>query len=1015
MDSFPSRILLTTLTIMVVLVPPNAALLPSLDIQAGALLAWKATLSNQSQRALRSWGNMSTLCSWRGIRCGMRQHRPMITSIYLRGMRLGGTLESLDFSALTTLKILDLSCNSLAGSISPSIEVLGELHALLLQGNQIRGSIPPSLANLTKLHSLMLHDNQISGEIPRQIGRLGSLVSLNLSSNQLIDNQLSGPIPPEVGQLVRLKLLSLSANHLEGYIPASIGNFTQLTTLNLSTNEFIGHIPKEIRNLLNLEHLGLGQNKLTRSIPNSLGNLTKLVTLDLHDNQLSGNIPEELGFLVNLEELNLYNNTLSGSIPNSLGNLTKLTTLYLCYNQLSGSIPPEIGNLRDLVWLTLSSNKLSGSLPSGLCAGLRLQNFTAYNNMLVGPLPTSLLRCTSLVRFRLERNQLEGDISEMGFYPNLVYIDISSNKLFGQLSHRWGECYGLSMFRASDNSITGVIPPSIGQLTQLRIFDVSSNKLEGHIPPEISNIMTLFNLSLGNNLLKGSIPQEIASLKNLEYLDLSSNNLRGQLGGSVEHCLLLRLLNLSHNHLNGSIPNELGMLVNLQGLLDLSDNSFDSMIPSQLGDLSMLEALNLSHNALSGRVPPSFQRMNSLLYMDVSYNKLEGPVPDSRLFEEAPTEWFVHNTHLCGDVKSLPPCDHTQSYRQKKKTRAILLAIIPPTVSFLFIAALATWICKKKKSKAESAKGLEQVKMFGIWNFNGEDVYKKIIGATKSFSDDHCIGTGGSGSVYRAQLPTGEIFAVKKIHTVEDDELFNREIEALIPIRHRNIVKLFGYCSAAHERFLVYEYMDRGSLEKSLKSKETAIELDWTRRLNIAKDVANALSYMHHDCFAPTVHRDITSSNILLNLEFSACVSDFGLAKILNVDASNCTRLAGTNGYLAPELAYSSRVTAKCDVYSFGVLMLELFMGHHPGGFLSSMANKSTPFEDLLDIRLPLPEAEIASKILEVITVAIRCIEPDPSHRPTMQQAIKVFSTTERPDDHLDYLQTDIVIPASWL
>jgi serine/threonine protein kinase len=115
------------------------------------------------------------------------------------------------------------------------------------------------------------------------------------------------------------------------------------------------------------------------------------------------------------------------------------------------------------------------------------------------------------------------------------------------------------------------------------------------------------------------------------------------------------------------------------------------------------------------------------------------------------------------------------------------------------------------------------------------------------------------------------------------------------------------------------------------------------------------------------------------------------------------------------ELAYSSRVTEKCDVYSFGVLVLELFMGHHPGGFVSSMANKSTPFEDLLDIRLPLPEAEIASKILEVITVAIRCIEPDPSHRPTMQQAIKVFSTTERPDDHLDYLQTDVVIPASWL
>ena len=635
--------------------------------------------------------------------------------------------------------------------------------------------------------------------------------------------------------------------------------------------------------------------------------------------------------------------------------------------------------------------------------------------MLVGPLPTSLLRCTSLVRFRLERNQLQGDISEMGVYPNLVYIDISSNKLFGQLSHSWGECHGLSMLRASENGITGVIPPSIGKLSQLRILDVSSNKLEGHIPPEIGNIMTLFNLSLGNNLLRGSIPQEIASLKNLEYLDLSSNNLSGQLGGSVGQCLKLRLLNLSHNQLNGSIPMELGMLVNLQGLLDLSENSFSSMIPTQLGDLSMLEALNLSHNALSGRIPPSFQRMNSLLYMDVSYNKLEGPVPQSRLFKEAPTEWFVHNTHLCGDgVKSLSPCDHTSSYQKGRKSRAILLATIPATVTFLLITALATWQCKRKKSKAESAKGLEQVKMFAIWNFDGEDVYKKIIEATKRFSDAHCIGRGGNGSVYIAQLPTGEIFAIKKIHTMEDDKLFHREIDALIHIRHRNIVKLFGYCSAAHQRFLVYEYMDRGSLAKSLQSKETAIELDWARRLNITKDVANALSYMHHDCFAPIVHRDITSSNILLDMDFSACISDFGLAKILDGDASNCTRLAGTNGYLAPELAYSTRVTEKCDVYSFGVLVLELFMGHHPGDFLSSMANRSAPLEDLLDIRLPFPETEIASEIFKVIVFAVCCIEPNPSYRPTMQQAIKVFSTTERPDDQLDCLQTDIVIPSTW-
>uniref|UniRef100_A0A453QFP6 non-specific serine/threonine protein kinase n=1 Tax=Aegilops tauschii subsp. strangulata TaxID=200361 RepID=A0A453QFP6_AEGTS len=241
-----------------------------------------------------------------------------------------------------------------------------------------------------------------------------------------------------------------------------------------------------------------------------------------------------------------------------------------------------------------------------------------------------------------------------------------------------------------------------------------------------------------------------------------------------------------------------------------------------------------------------------------------------------------------------------QSSEQGKKSGAILLSIIAAIASFVFVIALVTWQCKKKKTKTTVPDEPQQTKMFTIWNFDGEDVYKKIVDATNNFSNAHCIGSGGNGSVYRVQLPTGELFAVKKIHMMEDNEQFNREIHALMYIRHRNIAKLFGYCSATQGRFLVYEYMDRGSLSASLEGTETAVEFDWRRRLNIVWDVAHALSYMHHDCFAPIVHRDITSNNVLLDQEFRVCISDFGLAKILDVDASNCTSLAGTKGYLAP-------------------------------------------------------------------------------------------------------------------
>uniref|UniRef100_I1P179 Protein kinase domain-containing protein n=1 Tax=Oryza glaberrima TaxID=4538 RepID=I1P179_ORYGL len=415
-------------------------------------------------------------------------------------------------------------------------------------------------------------------------------------------------------------------------------------------------------------------------------------------------------------------------------------------------------------------------------------------------------------------------------------------------------------------------------------------------------MVSLFNLSLANNLLHGNIPEELGSLQNLEYLDLSLNNLSGPIQGSIENCLKLQSLRLGHNHLGGSIPIKLGMLTYLQELLDLSDNSFAGIIPSQLSGLNMLEALNLSHNTLNGSIPPSFKGMISLSSMDVSYNNLEGPVPHIKFLEEAPVEWFVHNKHLCGTVKALPPCNLIQKGGKGKKFGPILLGVAAAAgISVLFITALVTWQRRKMKSEEQSENGAGNTKVFSVWNFDGGDVYKQIFEATENFNGTHCIGMGGNGSVYRAQLPTGEIFAVKKIHMTEDDELiFKREVDALMSIRHRNIVKLFGYCSAVHVKFLVYEYMDRGSLSRYLENHNTAIELDWMRRINIVKDVDNALSYIHHDCFAPIVHRDITSNNILLDLEFRACISDFGIAKILDVEASNCTKLAGTKGYLAP-------------------------------------------------------------------------------------------------------------------
>jgi hypothetical protein len=462
------------------------------------------------------------------------------------------------------------------------------------------------------------------------------------------------------------------------------------------------------------------------------------------------------------------------------------------------------------------------------------------------------------------------------------------------------------MLRLSNNNLTGKIPPSMGRLPQLGLLDLSSNKLEGDIPSELGNLKKLFQLSLADNLLHGSIPQEIGALSSLELLDLSSNSLSGLVHASIGNCLKLRSLNLSGNSFKGNIPGMLGVLHNLQYMLDLSDNIFTGAIPSQLSSLIMLDVLILSHNELHGSIPQSFQSMESLIAFDVSYNELEGPVPDSRFFQGAPVKWFMHNKMLCGVVKGLPLCSSTtQSGDKSKGYRQHVLASVTTLISLILVVVILMFLHERKKSMAANTDKLTQEKAFSIWSFDGANMFKQIVEATDNFSMMHCIGTGGYGSVYKARLKTCEIFAVKKINVIEDEccmskSVFNREIEALVHIRHRNIVKLFGYCSSSQGRFLIYEYMERGNLAETLRANRRAIELNWRRRLHIVLDVVHAMAYMHHDCSSPIVHRDITSNNILLDLEFRACVSDFGTAKILNIDGRNITRLAGTKGYIAP-------------------------------------------------------------------------------------------------------------------
>ncbi|KAK4604024.1 hypothetical protein RGQ29_012507 [Quercus rubra] len=300
------------------------------------------------------------------------------------------------------------------------------------------------------------------------------------------------------------------------------------------------------------------------------------------------------------------------------------------------------------------------------------------------------------------------------------------------------------------------------------------------------------------------------------------------------------------------------------------------------------------------------------------------------------------------------------------------------------------WVIGKTESNPSGTKNGD---LFSIWNFDGKIAYEDIIEATKDFDIRYCIGTGGYGSVYKAQLPSGKVVALKKLHRLEAedpsfDKSFKNEVQMLTEIRHRNIVKLHGYCLHKRCMFLVYQYMERGSLFCILSDDVEALELDWPKRMNIIKSIAHALSYMHHECIPVIIHRDISSNNILLNSELEAFVSDFDTARFLDPDSSNQTLVVGTYGYIAPELAYTMVVTEKCDVYSFGMVALEILMGKHPGELLTSLSTLSSQnlmLNEILDQHLPPPNRSIAQDIFFAAFVAFACLRTKPKSRPTMK------------------------------
>ncbi|GAA0167193.1 transmembrane signal receptor [Lithospermum erythrorhizon] len=951
---------------------------------------------------------------------------------------------------ITTLRELYLCENYIYGEIPLEIGNLEALEELVIYSNNLTGAIPPSIRELKRVRIIRAGRNYLSGPIPDEISECESLEVLGLA-----ENNLEGTFPVKLQKLKRLSNLILWKNNFYGNIPGEIGNFSSLELLALHKNSFTGFVPKEIGKLTKLRRLYIYTNLLNGTIPQELGNCVNAVEIDLSENQLSGFIPKELGKISGLRLLHLFENLLQGHIPLELAELKQLRKLDLSINDLSGSIPLGLQNLTfledlqlfdnnlegfippffginsiNLSILDMSMNNLVGRIPEGICRSEKLIILSLGSNKLTGNIPFGLKTCRSLEQLMLGNNLLTGSLSiELAKLQNLSALELHQNRFSGLIPLEIGNFTKIERLRLSNNNFFGAIPPEIGKLVKLVTFNISSNRLSGKIPHEIGNCAKLQRLDLSNNLFTGSVPNELGMLVNLELLKLSDNLFNGMIPDSLGNLVRLTELQMGGNFFSGSIPYDLGKLSALQIALNISHNDLTGEIPGNLGNLQMLESMYLNDNQLVGEIPTSLGELKSLTVCNFSNNRLEGVVPNTPAFMRMDSSNFAGNSGLC--LPGAPNCHHLSSVDALKKDgwsgeafsrqKIIIIASMIVGLISLVLVFRVCWLIKHQTTAFASFKDQVQPDDVVIDNNNSNNniyyspkglTYQALVEATDNFADHSIIGSGACGVVYKAIMEDGQVIAVKKLHNREDHETsssdqnsFNAEISTLGNIRHKNIVKLIGFCKN-HQgcSLLLYEYMPNGSLGEILHGNSAKkCTLDWHMRYEIALGAAEGLCYLHHGCKPLIIHRDIKSNNILLDESLQAHVGDFGLAKLMEfANSKSMSAVAGSYGYIAPEYAYTLKVTEKCDVYSFGVVLLELITGRSPvqpidqGGDLVSWARKTIHTEDvatseIFDKRLDLSVKRTVDEMSLVLKIALFCTSTSPLNRPSMREVIAML------------------------
>ncbi|XP_057721170.1 leucine-rich repeat receptor-like tyrosine-protein kinase PXC3 [Arachis stenosperma] len=815
--------------------------------------------------------------------------------------------------------------------------------------------------------------------------------------------------------------LDLAHRNLRGNVTL-MSELKALKWLDLSNNNFDGLIPPAFGKLSDLEVLDLSSNKFSGSIPPQLGALKSLRSLNLSSNVLVGEIPIELHGLENLQDLQISSNHLSGLIPSWVGNLTNLRVFSAYENRLGGKVPDNLGSIPDLQILNLHSNQLEGPIPASIFVPGKLQVLVLTQNNFSGDLPQEIGNCHALSSVRIGNNHLVGNIPKtVGNLSSLTYFEADNNNLSGEVVSEFAQCLNLTLLNLASNRFMGAIPAEFGKLMNLQELILSGNSLFGDIPRSILSCKSLNKLDISNNRFNGTIPSEICNISRLQYLLLGQNSIRGEIPHEIGNCAKLLELQLGSNYLTGTIPPEVGHIRNLQIALNLSFNHLHGPLPPELGRLDKLVSLDVSNNRLSGNIPPELKGMLSLIEVNFSNNLFGGPVPEFVPFQKSPISSFIGNKGLCGEPLN-SSCgdlyDDHKAYHHRVSYRIILAVIGSGLAVFMSvtIVVLLFMIRERQEKVAKDAAGIiddgTTEKPTIIAGSIFVDHLKQAVDldavVKATLKDSNKLSSGTFSTVYKAIMPSGVVLSVRRLKSV-DKTIMNhqnkmiRELERLSKVCHDNLVRPVGYVIYEDVALLLHNYFPNGTLAQLLheSSRQPEYQPDWPSRLSIAIGVAEGLAFLHH---VAIIHLDISSGNVLLDANFKPLVGEIEISKLLDPTkgTASISAVAGSFGYIPPEYAYTMQVTAPGNVYSYGVVLLEILTTRLPvdedfgeGVDLvkwvqSAPVRGETP-EQILDARLSTVSFGWRKEMLAALKVALLCTDTTPAKRPKMKNVVEML------------------------